>query len=106
MKIVKKLTATDKNRLKNKNNNKKENNTKVPKEMRKVYIELAKTDIYFFAVEVPVKKNIDEENAAAIMTAWNVVNKKLINLESVQIGNGFQNKILKKELVKKEEKKE
>lgn len=101
MKIKKKLKV-----IKESNNEQKENNTKAPVEMRKVYIELAKTDIYFFAIETPVKENIDEENANAIMTAWNVVNKKLIDLKSVQIGNGFQNKILKKELVKQEEKKE
>lgn len=101
MKIKKKPKVSKEN-----DNNKKDNNPKEPVEMRKVFIELSKTDVYFFAVEVPVKENIDEENTTAIMTAWNVVNKKLIDLESVRIGSGFLNKILKKELVKQLEKKD
>lgn len=100
MKIKKKLKVLKEN------DSKKDNNPKEPVEMRKVFIELSKTDVYFFAVEVPVKENIDEENTTAIMTAWNVVNKKLIDLESVRIGSGFLNKILKKELVKPLDKKE
>jgi len=100
MKIKKKLKV-----VKGSNDKKKENNT-IVKEMKKVYIELTKTDIYFFAVEIPAKENINKENAAAIMTAWNVINKKLIDIEAVRIGDGFQTKILKKELVKQEGKKE
>ena len=101
MKIKKKLKV-----VKESDNNKKDNSTKEPVEMRKVFIELSKTDVYAFAVEVPVKENIDKENTTAILTAWDVVNKKLINLESVRIGSGFLSKILKKELVKPLEKKE
>lgn len=100
MKIKKKLKVVKES------DSKKENNTKVPVEMRRIYVELGKTDFYSFAVEVPVNENATKENSTAIMAAWNVINKKLIDTESVRIGDGFQTKILKKELVKPLEKKE
>ena len=92
MKIKKKLSIVEKS--------KKEKVKKENQKLKRVYLEISKTDIYFFGVDVPNKESISEENTEAIKLAWNVVNKKLIDLESVRIGDGFQTKILKKELIK------
>lgn len=93
MKIKKKLSIIKKP--------KEEEFKKENQELKRVYLEIKKSDIYFFGVDVPIKKNPNEENTEAIKKAWNVVNGKLIDLETVRIGDGFETKILKKELIKK-----
>jgi len=101
MKIKKKLKI-----LKEDNNSKEENNNTVTGKTRRVYLELSKTDIYSFSVDVPVKENTDEENTTAIMAAWDIINRKLMDIEKFRKGGGFQQKILKRELIKEEKKEE
>jgi len=80
---------------KNKENNKKQEQYT---EVMKVSIELEKTDIYLLSVEVPLtkdnKNNYEKINIQAITTAWDVINKKLINLDKALIGSAFSQKIL------------
>jgi len=79
-----------------KEESKKKDNTAV----RRVYVRLKKTAIYRFAVNVAVEENSTEENNKAVELAWNVINQKLIDPNSVQVGDAFQTEVIKKELMK------
>lgn len=73
---------------------------KVAKKFRRVTLELHKTDIYFLKIDVPVTGNNSEENGNAIKLAWNLLNTGTQKeLERFRAGDGFEQKILRREYV-------
>lgn len=76
----------------------------VIKTMARIYIELQKTDIYYIPVDVLANPDEDfhKENASAIKIAWSIINGKLIDPETLRIGDSFSTKILKREYIEAE----
>ena len=96
--------------LPNKNNNKNESNNDSDIKLRRIYLELHKTDMYVMTIDVPVQEDNRKENKMAIEMAWNVINGSFkdkdeegnlidIDTEKFRTGDGFVNKILKRELL-------
>ena len=81
-------------------------------EIMRVSLELKKSDIYMLSVEVPLTKDNENDdkkiNIQAVSTAWDVINKKLIDINKAMIGDEFSTKILgrKKIDISKEVKKD
>lgn len=93
-----------------KDNNKNENNEDNNIKLRRIYLELHKTDMYVMTIDVPVQEDHRKENKMAIEMAWGIINGLLkdkdekgnlvdIDTERFRTGDGFVNKILKRELL-------
>jgi len=90
-KVIKTLNK-DKNEIESKSNEYK---------VKRVSLELHKTDIYFLKIDVPEEKDPKIENKKAIEMAWNIINGLIKNIdpEKFRIGDAFMNKILRKEII-------
>ena len=80
-------------------NNKKIDDKNEVKNVKRVHLELHRTDVYYIQIDVPVDEDLSKENNRAVQLAWDIVHKKLVDIEKFRIGDGFMTKILKKELV-------
>jgi len=84
------------------------------KSFLRYHVKLEDTKIYYLAVDIEPEietddkekksENIKKENTKAIMTAWDVIKNKLIDLNKIKIGDAYKQEILKVESVVKETK--
>lgn len=88
--------------MKKDNNSKKEVKPQENKNIhyRRITLELHKTDVFFIKTDVPLGKTSSDENTHAIKLAWTMIkNSPAADLEKFRAGDGFVQKILKRDEV-------
>jgi len=93
LKVIK-LESKNKDKSKQEQNNNKKN--------IRYHLKLTESTSYYFAIDIESEDDILKNNTKAISMAWNIITNKLVDLDSIKIGSGFSQEILKKEEVESE----